>query len=114
MANSTNELLRAALNAGRTPSAQGRSSSKRSSARHTPKGSGRASRVMSRDGSDDEYDDTASFASDETWVIWEEEEEMEEKLEGEDVEQQQQVETVDNWEDIITAALDAMSEKRVR
>ncbi|KAJ1936447.1 hypothetical protein EC988_008193, partial [Linderina pennispora] len=112
MANSTNELLRAALNSGRTPSTQGRSSSRRSSARQTPRGSGSASRVLSRDVSDDEFDDTASFMSDETWVIVQEEEEGM-GVKEEEITQEQQVEQVDNWEDIITAALDAMSEKRV-
>ncbi|KAI8320584.1 IFRD-domain-containing protein [Martensiomyces pterosporus] len=105
MANSTNELLRAALNAGRTPSSGGRSS-KNSSRKGTPKSQSRAgSRVGSRDVSDDEFDDTASFASDDTWMIEGEEEAGDEQVE--------KVEKVDNWEDIISAALDALSEKRV-
>ncbi|KAJ1960490.1 Interferon- developmental regulator 1 [Dipsacomyces acuminosporus] len=99
MANSTNELLRAALNSGRTPSSGGRSS-RRSSRRGTPKSQ---SRVTSREGSDDEFfDDTASFASDDTWMI-----------EGAEEDSDEQVEKVDNWEDIISAALDALTEKRV-
>ncbi|KAJ2557396.1 Interferon- developmental regulator 1, partial [Coemansia sp. RSA 1836] len=113
--NSTNELLRAALNAGgRVPSSGGRSSSgTKSSRKATPKSP--RSVTASRDVSDDEqmFDDTASIASDDTWVINGNEDSSpaaEDSLEAADTASSV---TVDNWEEVLQAGLDALGEKRV-
>ncbi|KAJ2017009.1 Interferon- developmental regulator 1 [Coemansia sp. S680] len=101
----TNELLRAALNAGRVPSSSGRSTSgNRSSRKATPKSP--RSVAASRDVSDNEedFDDAASMASDDTWVINETSEET-----AEDV----AMENTDNWQDTLQSALDTLGEKRV-
>ncbi|KAJ2741559.1 Interferon- developmental regulator 1, partial [Coemansia sp. BCRC 34301] len=108
--NSTNELLRAALNAGgRVPSSSGRSSSgTKSSRKATPKSP--RSVTASRDVSDDEqnFDDAASIASDDTWVI-----NGNEEASAEDsAETDSSSVLVDNWEETLQAGLDALGEKR--
>ncbi|KAJ1720855.1 Interferon- developmental regulator 1 [Coemansia erecta] len=100
-ASNTNELLRAALNSGRTPSAGGRpSASKRGSRQSTP--SKMRSRAESREGSDDEFDDAASMASDDTWI----------ETADDDSAGQKAAEAGDNWETIFDEATDSLGEKR--
>ncbi|KAJ1804118.1 hypothetical protein LPJ56_006810, partial [Coemansia sp. RSA 2599] len=101
---STNELLRAALNSGRTPSTgagNGRSSSATASKRGSRQGTPRKmrSRAESANVSEDEFDDAESNASDDTWVVM-----------GED--DSKAVETGDSWQDIFDEALDSLGEKR--
>ncbi|KAJ2696163.1 Interferon- developmental regulator 1 [Coemansia sp. IMI 203386] len=96
----TNELLRAALNSGRTPSTGGKAStaaSKRGSKQGTPRKM--RSHTESANVSDDEFDDLESNASDDTWVVM-----------GED--DSKVIETGDNWQDIFDEAMDALGEKR--
>lgn len=98
MASTTNELLKAALNSSRAPSrpVKSKSSSRQSSRRGTPKSH---SLVASRDVSDDEYqDDTASVASDDTWVI----------NNQEDIDDL----VYDDWAERLKAAIDSLSETR--
>ncbi|KAJ2785654.1 Interferon- developmental regulator 1 [Coemansia interrupta] len=100
-ASNTSELLRAALNSGRTPSAGGRSSaSRRGSRQGTP--SRMRSRAGSREGSDDELDDAASTASDDTWV----------ETADDDAAGHRAAEAGDNWEAIFDEAMDSLGEKR--
>ncbi|KAJ2813924.1 Interferon- developmental regulator 1 [Coemansia furcata] len=102
----TNELLRAALNAGRVPSSGGRSApGSRSSRKATPKSprSVAASRDVS-DVEDNDDDDNMSIASDDTWVINETSEEAAEET---------VMENTENWQDILQSALDTLGEKRV-
>ncbi|KAJ1891398.1 Interferon- developmental regulator 1 [Kickxella alabastrina] len=95
---STSELLKAALNSGRTPSSSGigRPSSKRSSKASTPK------QALSANVSDDEFDDTDSVASDDTWVVA-----------GDEEAGAKAVEAGDNWESILGDALESVGDKRV-
>ncbi|KAJ1718577.1 Interferon- developmental regulator 1, partial [Coemansia biformis] len=95
-------LLRTALNSGRTRSGNGRSSQQ-----HTPRPSqsvtsSRGPSVAgSRDVSDDELaDDTASIASDDTWL-----------LDAEDSDEAGGVS--DNWEEELEEALEALDDKRI-
>ncbi|KAJ2879274.1 Interferon- developmental regulator 1 [Coemansia aciculifera] len=102
----TNELLRAALNAGRVPSSGGRSTpGNRPSRKATPKSprSVAASRDVS-DIDDDDFDDTASIASDDTWVI---------NGAGEETAEDVAMESTENWQDTLQSALDTLGEKRV-
>ncbi|KAI9500349.1 Interferon- developmental regulator 1 [Coemansia spiralis] len=103
MASTTNELLRAVLNSKRTPSSGGRTASKPSSRKGTPKlsRSVRGSRAVSRDVSDDELDDAASIASEDTWY---------DAFNPEDEESEEAI--GDNWESDLQEALDALGEKR--
>ncbi|KAJ1937645.1 Interferon- developmental regulator 1 [Kickxella alabastrina] len=95
---STSELLKAALNSGRTPSSSGigRPSSKRSSKASTPK------QAPSANVSDDEFDDTDSVASDDAWVVA-----------GDEEAGAKAVEAGDNWESILGDALESVGDKRV-
>ncbi|KAJ2450640.1 Interferon- developmental regulator 1 [Coemansia sp. RSA 2336] len=88
-------LLRSALGS-RVPSSSGRKSR-----RDTPRSarSLQASQQPSRDVSDDDFDDTASIASDSTWLLDEDEKEL-----AQDV--------GDNWEDLLKASLESLNEKR--
>ncbi|KAJ2025001.1 Interferon- developmental regulator 1 [Coemansia sp. S85] len=99
----TNELLRAALNAGRVPSSSGRSTT-RNSRKATPKSPRSVS--ASRDVSDaeDYDDDDASVASDDTWVI---------NGAAEETTEEPIMESTENWQDALQTALDTLSEKRV-
>ncbi|KAJ2906449.1 Interferon- developmental regulator 1, partial [Coemansia aciculifera] len=119
---STNELLRAALNAssgGRVTSSSGRSSSgTKSSRKATPKSP--RSVTASRDVSDDEqaFDDTASIASDDTWVINGNDDSSASSPTTEDFSNDggcdnSSLVTVDNWEELLQSGLDALGEKRV-
>ncbi|KAJ2850278.1 Interferon- developmental regulator 1 [Coemansia brasiliensis] len=89
-------LLRSALNS-RVPSSSGRLSR-----RDTPRSAARslqASQAASRDVSDDDFDDTASVASDSTWLFDEDEKEFVEEV-------------GDNWEDLLKTSLESLNEKR--
>ncbi|KAI9469610.1 Interferon- developmental regulator 1 [Coemansia sp. RSA 989] len=88
-------LLRSALDS-RVPSSSGRRSR-----RDTPRSSRslRASQAASRDVSDDDFDDTASIASDSTWLLDEDERELVQEV-------------GDNWEDLLKASLESLNEKR--
>ncbi|KAJ2794285.1 Interferon- developmental regulator 1 [Coemansia guatemalensis] len=93
----SNELLRTALNSGRTRSSTGRSgraTPKSQSQRSSRAGSG----IASRDESEDE-DDVASNASDDTWAL----------SEADDA----GAEVSGNWEAQLEEALDGVGEKRV-
>ncbi|KAJ2480305.1 Interferon- developmental regulator 1 [Coemansia sp. RSA 2131] len=82
-------LLRSALNSSRVPSSAGRTSQ-----RDTPQL--QYSQQASRDVSDDEFDDAASTASSDAWVMNEDE----------------HIEIGDEWESLLDTALDALGEKR--